>query len=232
MTLTELQTMIGSLCNDPNHDRYPTSDINTELDNSQDMWNIEAKLIKSSTTITVVAGTRQYAISNITGTIISIPRATHKGIPLTKRDKSYIDLYYGGSDWTAIQGTPTDFYVEITDPSNQYITVFKTPQDNDAGAYLVVEAVIRHTSMSASSDVPFLSGTSSNSTLRPYDWGLAYEVAARLLARDPSKENGKRSFDYATIAAGVRADVVQVFKQLERNEPPKLQMPFRWRRAV
>lgn len=230
MTLTDLQTLIGSLTVDPLHDRYPTSDINTELDNSQDMWNVEAKLIKSSTTITTVSGTRQYAISNITGTIISIPRATHKGLPLTKRDKTFLDLYYGGNDWTQIQGTPTDFYIDMLDPANQYIVLYKTPQDNDAGANLVVEAIIRHTSMSAASDVPFMSGTSSNAALRPYDWGLAYEVAAKLLARFPSAENSSRAENYAKIAAGVRADVVQVFKQLERQEPPKLQMPIRWRR--
>lgn len=230
MTLSDLQTMIGSLTNDPIHDRYPPTDINTELDNSQDSWNVEARLIKSTTTITTVANTRQYAISNITGTIIAIGRATHKGLPLTKRDKAFLDLYYGGNDWTQNLGTPTDFYADVTDPGNQYLVVYKNPQDNDAGANLVVEAIIRHTSMSAASDVPFMSGVSSNSILRPYDWGLAYEVSARLLARDPSNENASRTANYAQIANGVRADVVQVFKQLERQEPPKLQMPMRWRR--
>lgn len=230
MDLSEFHVLCGDLLNDPGHERYSTSQINTELDNSQDTWNAEAKLIKSTTTITIVSGTRQYAISNISGTIIAIPRATHKGIPITKRDKAFIDLYYGGSDWTVQLGTPTDFYIDITDPANQYIVVYKTPQDNDAGANLVVEAIIRHTPMSSDTDVPFMSGTSSNAMLRPYDWGLAYEASARLLARDPSKENSKKSIDYASIAAGVRANVVQVFKQLERQEPPKLQMPMRWRR--
>lgn len=230
MTLADLRTLIGSLTNDPNHDRYSNTDIGTELDNSMDIWNAEAKLIKSTTTITIVAGTRQYALSNISGTVVAVGRATHKGIPLNKRDKAYIDLYYGGNDWTANQGTPTDFYVDVTDPTAQYIVVYPTPQDNDAGANLVLEAIIRHTSMSATTDVPFMAGTSSNSTLRPYDWGLAYEVAARLLARDPSKENTPAANNYASIASAIRADVVQVFKGLERQEPPRLQMPTRWRR--
>ncbi len=230
MTLTELQTLIGDLTNDPAHDRYTTSQINTELNNSQDTWNAEAKLITSTTTITTVANTRQYALSTISGTVIAMDRATHKGIPLTKRSKSYLDLYYGGNDWTANLGTPTDFYVDVTDPTLQYIVVYKTPQDADAGANLVVEAVIRHTAMSASSDVPFMSGTSSNTTLRPYDWGLAYEASARLLARDPSEINGSKSANYAQIAKNVRADVVQVFKALEAQEPPRMAMPMRWRR--
>lgn len=230
MTLSDLQTMIGSLTNDPLHDRYSLIDIGTELDNSQDMWNVEAKIIKSTTTITTVSGTRLYPLSNISGTVIAIPRATHKGIPLTKREKAYIDLYYGGTDWTQNQGTPTDFYIDATDPTSQYIVVYKTPQDSDAGVNLVVEAIIRHTSMSASSDVPFLAGTSSNSTLRPYDWGLAYEAAGRLLQRDPSVINASKSTNFSQIASGVRADIVQVFKQLERQEPPRLKMPIRWRR--
>lgn len=230
MTLSDLQILIGSLTNDPNHDRYTTTDIGVELDNSMDTWNAEAKLIKSSTTIATVSGTRQYALSNISGTVLSIPRATHKGLPLAKRDKAYIDLYYGGTDWTQNLGTPTDFYLDVTDPTAQYIVVYKTPQGNDAGSNLAVEAIIRHTSMSAASDVPFMAGFSSNPELRPYDWGLAYECSARLLARDPNAINASKTSNFAKIAAGVRADVVQVFKQLERNEPPRLQMPMRWRR--
>lgn len=230
MTLSDLNTLIGSLTNDPNHDRYTTTDILTELNNSQDMWNVEARLIKSTTTITTVSGTRQYALSNISGTVIAIGRATHKGIPLIKRDKAFLDLYYGGNDWTVNTGTPTDYYVDVTDPANQYVVVYKTPQDSDAGANLVVEAIIRHTSMSASSDVPFMSGTSSNTILRPYDWGLAYEASARLLARDPNKENVPKSVNYASIASVIRADVVQVFKAIEQQEPPRLKMPMRWRR--
>jgi len=230
MTLADLQILIGSLTNDPNHDRYTTTDIGVELDNSQDAWNVEAKIIKSTTTITTVGGTRLYAFSNISGTVIAIGRATHKGIPLTKRDKAYLDLYYGGTDWTQDQGTPTEFYVDVTDPANQFVVVYKTPQSSDAGANLVIESIIRHTPMSALTDVPFMSGTSSNTTLRPYDWGLAYEASARLLARDPSNINDTKSLNYASIAANVRTNIVQVFKALEEQEPPKLDMPMRWRR--
>lgn len=230
MTLSDLQILIGSLTNDPNRDRYTTTDIGTELDNSQDQWNVEAKIIKSTTTIAVVSGTRQYALSNISGTVIAIGRATHKGIPITKRDKAYVDLYYGGSDWTQNQGTPRDFYVDVTDPANQFVVVYPTPQDNDAGANLVVEAIIRHTPMSAPTDVPFMSGINSNSILRPYDWGLAYEASARLLARDPSEVNTPKSSNFANISRTVRANITQVFKAIEQQEPPKLKMPVRWRR--
>lgn len=227
MTLSDLQILIGDLTNDPNHDRYTTTQIGTELDNSQDKWNIEAKIIKDTVTLTTVDGTRQYALSTLTGTPISFPRVTHKGLELKKVSKSWLDLYTG-TDWTLDVGTPRFFVVEATDPDVQYLTVYPTPQSADAGANLVVEYVKRHTPMVASSDVPFTSVTTSNYLLRTYDWGLAYDVSSRLLARDPSEINAKKQTDYAKIAGGVMADVVQVFKQLEAEEPKKMRGGRYW----
>lgn len=221
MILSELQNLIGSLSNDPNHDRYSLSDINQELDNSQDTWNIEAKIIKDTVTLTVVDGQRQYALSGLTGTPISFPRTTHKGIDLEKRSKSYFD-HLGYRDWTVDIGTPKEFFVEATDPAIQYITLYPTPQSGDVGAYLVVEYIKRHTPMSAASDTPFMSGTETNYLLRPFDWGLAYSVASKLLLRDPNEANAKRSNDFANIAKNVLAEVVQVFKALEAEEPKRL----------
>lgn len=230
MTLTELQTLIGDLTGDPNHDRYTTSQINTELDNSQDMWNLRAGIIKDTATITVVDGTRRYALSNLTGTVLSIPRATHKGLPLSKRSKSWLDMY-AADDWTDDTGTPTKFIVEAEDPDVQYITLHPTPTSSDAGAYLVVEYIKRHTSMSASSDVPFLSGTASNPELRPYDYGLAYDVSSRLLMRDVNPANIKSATEYKRIADESLADIVQVFKALEKEEPMRMKGGRYWGRV-
>jgi hypothetical protein len=226
MTLNDLQVLIGSLTNDPVHDRYSTVDINTELDNSQDKWNVEAKIIRETTTITVVDGTRQYLLSLISGTPLSFPRTTHKGLDLKKRSKSYFDLY--NLDWTTDIGTPKEFCIEATDPSNLYLTLHPTPQSGDAGANLVVEAIIRHTPMSLATDVPFMLGALTNYLLRPYDWGLGYEAAARLLARDPSVNNTPKAANYASIARNVMADVIQVFKNLEAEEPRRLMGGRNW----
>lgn len=228
MTFSDLQAFIGSLCNDTNHDRYSLSDINTELDNSQDTWNLEAKIIKDTVTVTVVDGTRQYALSGLTGTPISFPRVTHKGLDLDKRSKSYFD-HLLSNDWTQDIGTPNEFFIEAEDPDNQYITLHPTPQSGDAGAYLVVEYIKRHTALSASTDVPFMSGSSSNYLLRPYDWGLGYSVASKLLLRDPNAANAKKAEDYRKIAQNVMAEVVQVFKALEAEEPKRLSGGRYWR---
>lgn len=227
MQLSDLQSLVGSLASDPNHDRYALADINTELDNAQNQWNEEIKIIKETTTLTTVAGQRQYALSLISGTPLAFSRATFRGLDITKRSKAYFDLY--GADWTLDQGTPSEYCIEGTDPSNLFITVHPTPQGNDAGAYLVIEAIIAHTPMSAPTDVPFLLGTASNFLLRPYDFYLAYNVAARLLARFPSAENNGRSEQYLKISAEGKANLVQVFKALETEEPKRMSGGRYWR---
>jgi hypothetical protein len=216
-----LQVLIGSLTNDPAHDIYTTADIGVELDNSMNEWNIDLGLIKETTTITTVTNQRQYLLSLITGTPIDFPRVTHKGIALAKRSKAYFDLY-AGSDWTTDLGTPVEFCVEATDPANLYLTVHPTPQANDAGANLVVEAIIGHTSMSASTDVPYMLGATSNYVLRPYDWNLAYSVAARLLARQASASNQLKSNEYAAIARNGIDQLQGVFKGLEAETPKRM----------
>lgn len=221
MQLSELQAYVGSLTNDPNHDRYSLSDINMELENAQTQWNEEIKILKQTTTITVVADQRQYLLSLITGTPIDIGRVTHRGLELAKRSKQYFDLYAGG-DWTQDLGTPNEFFVEATDPANLYLTVHPTPQANDAGAYLVVESIIAHTPMSASTDVPWMLGATSNYILRPYDFYLANSAAARLLARDPSEVNSARAAEYLKVSAAGKANLVQVFKSLEAETPKRL----------
>lgn len=227
MILSDLQTLVGSLTGDPNHDRYSLTDINTELDNTEGQWNEEIKLIKETTTLTVVSGTRQYLLTLITGTPLSFPRVTHKGIDLKKRSKSYFDLYTS-SDWTTHIGTPTDFVIEGTDPSNLFLTLYPTPQGGDAGANLVIEAVIAHTPMSAATDVPWMLGTASNYLLRPFDFYIAYSAAARLLARDPSAANQAKSIQYLEIAREGKELITNVFKQLEASEPLRLVGGRRW----
>lgn len=220
MILSDLQTLVGSLTGDPSHDRYFLTDINTELDNTQSQWNEEIKIIKETTTITIVANQRQYLLSLITGTPISFPRVTHKGLKLEKRSKAYFDLY--NADWTLDLGTPIDFCIEATDPANLYLTVHRTPQASDAGANLVVEAVIAHTPMVAASDVPFMLGALPNYLCRPYDFYIAYSAAARLLARDPSTANQTKAKEYLKISGDGKANLIQVFKALEAEEPKRV----------
>lgn len=242
MQLDEMQALIGYLCNDPSHDRYSTVVIGQELDNTQDKWNVEAKILKDTVTLTVVAGARQYALSGLTGTPIAFNRVTHKGLKLEKRDKAWFDLYYGGTDWTLTPGTPIEYFAEATDPDLQFLTVFPTPGDGDTGANLVVEYIKKHTPMSASTDQPL----NSSPLLIPYHWGMCYDVAGRLLLRDPTAENLVKIYGesedkpgYMKLADNVLADVVQVYKAFEKEVPMRLKSIYRpvgqsitgWRRG-
>ncbi len=219
MTLTELQAMIGALTNDPTNDRYTLAQINAELDNSQNAWNVKAKILKDTVTLTVVAGTRQYLITALGGVPIAFTRVTHKGLPLDKRDKTYFDLYAGsGLDWTTLNGTPTDYIIEATDPGVQFITVFPNPTSIDVGANLVVEFILAHTPMVNSTDTPF----NNSQEMLPYGWALAYDVASRLLLRDPNPTNAAKVVPYKLIADNAFDDVIQVFKALEKEEPMRL----------
>lgn len=223
MDLASLQVLIGDLTNDPGHDRYTLAAIGTELDNSQDKWNVEARILKKTVTLTTIDGVRQYALTGLTGTPIAFTRVTHKGLELDKKDKSWMDLY-SGTDWTLDIGTPKRFLIEATDPAIQFITVHPTPQGVDAGANLVVEYIIKHTSMTSSSDQPFNSAPLAT----PYHWGLAYDTAQRLLIRDPNPTNAQKVTPYKKIGDDVMADVVQTYKALEREEPYRVRGGRRW----
>lgn len=217
MDRSELVSLIGDLVNDSAHERYSTTQIWTELDATQDKWNIHAKIIRDTVTLTTVAGTRQYALSTLTGTPIAFERVTHKGIELKRKEKSWFDLY-ASDDWSDNTGTPNSYYIESTDPDSQYITVYPIPVDEDAGANLVVEYIKRHTPMTSDSDTPF----NANTLLTPYHWGLAYDVAARILMRDPDTQNLVRAKEYNSQANNVLAEVVQTFKAQEREEPMRI----------
>lgn len=223
MDRSELVSLIGDLVNDSSHERYSTSVIAGELENSLDKWNIHAKIIRDTVTLTTVAGTRQYALSSLTGTPIAFERVTHKGKELNRKEKSWFDLY-AGDDWSDDTGTPQNYYIEAADPDAQYITVFPIPQDGDAGANLVVEYIKRHTTMSSDSDTPF----NANTLLTPYHWGLAYDVAARILMRDPDTQNLLRAKEYNSQANNVLAEVIQSFKSMEREEPFRIRPTRIW----
>ena len=223
MDLSTLQALIGDLTNDPMHDRHSLAQINTELDISQSQMNVEAKILTETTTLTIVAGQSQYALTDLGGVPISFTRVTHKNLLLQKKSKAYFDLYFGGSDWTLTPGTPVYYFIEATDPGNQFITVFPVPGDGDTGANLIVEFIEEHTPMSSSTDTPW----NASPETAPYHYVLAYSVASRLLIRDPNPTNAQKVIPYKSIADAGFANLVQVFKSLEKDIPMRLKSIYR-----
>jgi hypothetical protein len=177
---------------------------------------VAAGILVDSVTMTVVAGTREYALSGLTGTPIGFRRATHQGLEIEKRSKAWFDLY-AGDDWTDDEGTPVSYYID-TDADGMNIVVYPIPRSADAGDNLVIEYVKRHTTIASASDEPFNSLT----YVRPYHYGIAYEVAALLLTRDPDPMNAVKVDRYQRVANNSLADVIQVFKAFEKDEPWRL----------
>lgn len=229
MQLSDLQSQTSILANDPNNARYLLTDVTQELNNAQRQWNAEIKIIKETTTIPAVSMVRQYALTLITGTPISFPRVTYNGKDLIKRSKSYFDLYTS-YDWTQIQGIPSDFFIEATDPRNLFLTVYPMPSGTEVPANFVVESVIDTTDMSASTDTPYMQGTTPNYLCRPYDFYLPYSAAARLLARDPNPENSGRASSYISLTQQGKDALISVFKQLEASEPLRMEGGRIWAR--
>lgn len=223
MILSDIETMVGDLCNDPDHTRYTTSQIDTVLNNVIDEWNLEAGILKDTVTLTVTAGQSTYAISGLAGTPVRFDRVTHKGIELSRRDKAWFDLY-ASDDWSDDIGTPTQYYINVSDPDLQNIYLYPIPQDADAGAYLIVEYVRRPTPLSSSSDIPF----NSNALLYSYHHGLAYRTAGYLLLRDPSNENNVKAGAYLKTGNNILTKVVEVFKNQERENPLRLRGGRNW----
>lgn len=207
---------MGDLTNDPNHDRYSTSQIDEQLENVQNRWNAAAGILVDSTTLTTVASQSSYAVTGLTGTPVDFRRLTHKGIELIKRSKTYFDLY-ASTDWTQDLGTPTEWFVD-TDKDGFNIVLHPTPQDADAGANLVSEYIVQHTPMASASDSPF----NSLVYVSPYHYGLCYEIASNLLAQDPDAANSIKIDRFQRISNNAYADLVQRLKAMEKEEPLRL----------
>ena len=215
--------MIGDLTNDPNHDRYSTSQIDTQLENVQSRWNVAAGILVDTTTLTTVANTRSYLLSSLTGTPIAFRRATHRGLELVKRSKAWFDLY-AGDDWADDIGTPVYYYID-TDVDAFNLVLYPIPQDADAGANLVVEYIKQHTALASASDSPFNSLT----YLTPFHYGVAYETAGNLLAQDPDPANAIKMDRYQKMANNALADLIQSFKALEKEEPWRMSGGRTWK---
>lgn len=208
--------------NDPNHDRYTTSQIDTQLDIVQNRWNVDAGIIVDSISVPLTVGIGSYAVSGLTGTVVDFRRITHRGLELQKRSKNWLDLYHG-DDWSDDVGPPTDYYVD-TDWENWYIRIFPLPRTEDTDVSLVTEYVKQHTTMDEATDEPF----DNIPYLRPYHYGIAYAAASNLLTQDPDPINAAKAARYFKVSETAYSDLIQHFKAFEKDEPLRMSGGRNW----
>src|SRR5579871_4277907 len=112
-TLSDLQTYIGNLVNDPGNTRYTLTIINNYLDLAQHRWNNEAKICRLTDYVAATANVYRYQLSSsLTLQPIMILRVTWKGVPIIPRSKDYFDKY-STIDWTTTIGTPQEFAIDL-----------------------------------------------------------------------------------------------------------------------
>jgi hypothetical protein len=237
LTLSDFQTYVSGLINDPSNTRYPLTLINSQLDIAQHRWNAEAHICRWTDYVTPTANVYRYQIStNLTLFPIQILRVTYKGQPVMIRSVEYFDKY-SANDWTTSTGTPQDFCIDLnsnnatlsqTGPS---MILHPTPQAGDVTPYtnnvgitnlapLAVEYLAPHTPMSAASDQPFtVNSTYTNTAVIPYLAGLGLDAAASILEPDPTKETVLKANLFRSQANAYMSMVVQLYRGLEEDAP-------------
>lgn len=246
-TLSDLQSYVSGLINDPTNMRYPLALINSQLDLAQFRWNLEAKICRYSDSILPVANQYRYFFTDFfTLRPIQILRVTLKGIPLNIRSKEYFDRY-SSIDWTTTTGTPTDTMIDLNSlpavvgPMGSLI-LYPTPMSNDAQFYtnavgitnkppLVVEYLCPHYQMTQPTDTPFASagGTGwTNQLMIPFLAGLGLDVAASILEPDPTPETVSKAKIFRAQANTYLSLVVQMYQGLEEDVPGRMNGGRSW----
>jgi hypothetical protein len=236
-TLSDLQTYISGLINDPSNTRYSLTSINNQLDLAQHRWNAEAKICRWTDYVALTANQYRYPLStSLTMMPLQILRVTFKGQPIIIRSTDWLDKY-SAFDWTTSIGTPQDFCIDLnsnnatlsqTGPS---FILHPTPQGGDVTAYtnnvgisnlnpLAVEYLAPHTTMVNASDQPFtVNNTYTNTAILPYLAGLGLDVAASLLEPDPTQETVLKARLFRSQANNYLSLVVQQYRGLEEEAP-------------
>ena len=236
-TLSDLQTYIGNLVNDPTYTRYSLTIINNYLDLAQHRWNNEAKICRLTDYVACTANQYRYQLSSVlTLQPIMMLRVTWKGVPVIPRSKDYFDKY-STIDWTTTIGTPQEFAIDLnsnntglsqTGPS---IIMHPVPQEGDVTTYtnavgitnqnpLGIEYLCPHTTMVNPTDQPFtVNGVFINTTMIPYLAGLGLDVAASLLEPDPTPETIQKAKTFRAQANSYLSLVIQMYQGLEEDAP-------------
>jgi hypothetical protein len=240
-TLSDLQTYISNLVNDPSNTRYTLTMINSQLDLTQSNWNLDIGICRLTDYILPVVNQFRYQISTyLTKQPIQLLRVAYKGVPLDFKSKDYMDKY-SQIDWTTTIGTPQRFMIDLnsfntglsqTGPS---FILNPVPQAGDVTLYtngvgitnqnpLEIEYVCQHDPMVNPTDTPFAvtQGTFTNPLMIPFSAGLGMDVAASLLEPDPTKETVQKAQVFRSQANAYKSLVTQKYEGLEEDAPLRL----------
>lgn len=174
MQRSDLESEIGRLLSDPNHDTWDLTGIRARIEEASAVIQALTNAVKTVETLTPTAETKEVSISDQT---LDIARVT-----LTKSDgdvhilKGYsrenLDYYYPDwEDWTS--GLPDFYYYDAT---NHQLNLVRKP----SAAYATTDSLkvweIRiPTALTSDSSIPF----DSNAAMQAYVNSVAHWVAAQ-----------------------------------------------------
>lgn len=208
-TRATLTTLVSLLIDDPSNQRFTTTQVQDKIQEAQERFVLDSRVLRDSVTDTTVTGTQEYALQT---DVMDIIRMAHKGVELIRISKADLD-FYTTARWDQTNGTPKYYYVDL-DPNNKKYGLYPIPESGDAGANLAIEYVKIPPTLSGDSSVPL----DGHTLLTPYHNSLAYWAAKELLMINPSEENLVRVKQYTDRYNDEISNCIETFKHLEQSQ--------------
>lgn len=219
MDRSALESEIGRLLNDPNHDTWSTSVLDERIDLAQTEINGYANAVKTKETLTPSADTAEVTVSALTIDIVRIRLTLPNGekFPLDGISRDELDFRY--PDWENWSpGTPKAWYF---DASNRNVVLVPPPDAAHAiSGALDVWEVRQPASLATSTDVPF----DNTSLMVPFHMAIVHWVVAQCwMDRGDPESLAKAKFHKSGILSGPNAGQyeIQLMRIIEKFDRPE-----------
>lgn len=202
--------MIG----DPNDVQWSASQKQNKIEEAQERFVLDTRVLVDKTTDSVVSGTSEYDLPSDT---IAITRIAVNGIEVKRTSKFTLDMLTN-QNWSNDTGAAVYFYVDL-DPNNKKFRIYPIPTAAQVGTNNIdIELIKIPPTLSGDSSVPF----DGHTLLIPYHMALAYWAAKELLLINPSKENMVKVKAYEGEYNRLAEDCINTFKAMETEGPWRL----------
>lgn len=207
-TRSSLATLTSLLCDDPNNRLFTAAQVLAKLQEAQEKFVLDTRVLRDSATDSTVSGTQEYSLPS---DVMDIVRIAVAGVELRRISKADLD-FYNAARWDQTNGVPKYYYVDL-DPNNKVFGFYPTP-NTSGSSDIAVEYVKIPPTLSADASVPF----DGHTLLIPYHNAIADWAAWKLLSIRPSQENLVRRQDFKRSYDDAVSDCIETFKHMEQSE--------------
>lgn len=212
-TRASLQALLNLLIDDPNDRLFTSAQKQAKLQEAQERFVLDTRVLRDTSTITIIDGTQEYALPS---DVMDIERVVHNGVELKRKSKAELDFLASGR-WDQDAGTPVYYYVDL-DPNNQKMGFYPIPQAQDAGANTPVEYVKIPPALTTDASIPL----DGHTLLIPYHNSLAVWAAKELLWIRPTQENMVKCQHYQQRYEDEVSHCIETFKHLSQSDSWRL----------